>query len=184
MVGTVQDAFGAIDILVNNAGVFHPVDVCEVQADELEAMIDTNLKGVLHCVQAVVGGMKDRRSGSILNISSIAGFGTSAQGTGAYALTKAAVNIMTKRLAQDLGPFDINVNCIAPGLIRTDMIKPYASTDNPNDENVEAINSRAMLHRIGEPEEIASAALFLVSDESSFITAQILKVDGGRRDYI
>jgi 3-oxoacyl-[acyl-carrier protein] reductase len=179
MVAQALDAFGRLDVLVNNAGISHPGSLLTLDEARLDDMIAVNLKGVVHCCRAVAPGMIDRRSGKIVNIASIAGLGTALSDTTPYAATKAAVIALTKRLALELGPHGINVNAICPGFIRTDMAA--ASVD---ERGFEAIAGKAMLRRIGRPEDIAAAALFLASDEAGFITAQILTVDGGRTDFL
>ncbi len=116
-----------------------------------------------------------------MNLGSVAGLGTARlPGNLLYSATKAAVGILTKRLAIELGQYGINVNAIAPGLIRTDM----AMSTTDSDEQMKYFEENTVLKRIGDPKEIANAALFLASDQASFITAQILTVDGGRIDYI
>ena len=128
--------------------------------------------------------MKKKKNGKIVNIASVAGLGTSIlPGNMLYASTKAAVIIITKRLALELGKFGINVNAIAPGLIKTDMGLGSGSVKEQTDR-IKYFKDHSMLGRVGEPEEIADAVLFLVSDESSFMTSQILTVDGGRTDFI
>ena len=179
MVTQALDAFGRLDVLVNNAGVSHPGSLLTLDETRLDEMIGVNLKGVVHCCRAVAPGMIERRSGKIVNIASIAGLGTALPNTTPYAATKAAVLALTKRLALELGPHGINVNAICPGFIRTEMAA--ASVD---EHGFEAIAAKAMLGRIGRPEDIAAAALFLASDEADFITAQILTVDGGRTDFL
>ncbi len=175
--------FRQIDILVNNAGISRPAALLQASWQDLDRMIDVNVKGVIHCVRAVAGHMMDRRYGRILNLSSIAAIGTSLTGTSGYAATKASVIALTKRLALELGPYNITVNALAPGFIKTDMALQSGTLREVRDD-LEAVARRAMLGRLGEPEDIAHAALFLVSDEASFITAQTLTVDGGRMDLL
>jgi 3-oxoacyl-[acyl-carrier protein] reductase len=179
MVAQALEAFGRLDVLVNNAGVSHPGSLLTLDEARLDEMIAVNLKGVIHCCRAAAPGMIERRYGKIVNIASIAGLGTALQGTTPYAATKAAVIALTKRLALELGPHGINVNAICPGFIRTDMAA--ASAD---ERDFESIAGKAMLGRVGRPEDIAAAALFLASDEASFVTAQVLTVDGGRTDFL
>lgn len=185
MVQTTMDTWGRVDILVNNAGLgVGGGSVVDAQVEDFDAMLTTNVKGILYCTQAVVPIMQTQRYGKIVNISSVAGLGTSIlPGNLLYAGTKGAVNIMTKRLALELGPHGIYVNAIAPGLIRTDM--PMGNrTPEEWQRRVRYFAERSMLGRIGEPEEIASVAVFLVSEASSFLTGQVIAVDGGRMDYI
>ena len=180
-----MDTWGRVDILVNNAGLgVGGGSVLDAQVEHFDAMLTTNVKGILYCTQAVVPIMKMQRYGKIVNISSVAGLGTSIlPGNLLYAGTKGAVNIMTKRLALELGPYGIYVNAIAPGLIRTDM--PMGNrTPKEWEHRVRYFAERSMLGRIGEPEEIASVAVFLSSEASSFLTGQVIAVDGGRMDYI
>jgi 3-oxoacyl-[acyl-carrier protein] reductase len=178
MVGQAVDRFGRIDILVNNAGIWRPGTTLTLEAAVLDELIAVNLKGVIHCTQAVVPGMLQHRSGKIVNIASMAGLLTAIPDNTPYALTKAAVIALTKRLALELGPDGINVNAICPGFILTEMATAAA------DEGGEAIADKWMLGWVGRPDDIAAAALFLASDEASFITAQILTVDGGRIDLL
>jgi 3-oxoacyl-[acyl-carrier protein] reductase len=171
------DKFGRIDILVNNAGVFRPGHVGALEGQALEQMMAVNVRGVLHCVEAVVPGMRARRSGRIVNVSSIAALGTAAAETTPYAMTKAALNVLTKRLALELGPLGITVNAVCPGFIATDMAASSGAS-------MEAMARKSMLGQVGTPEDIAHAVLFLASDEARFVTAQILTVDGGRMDFL
>jgi 3-oxoacyl-[acyl-carrier protein] reductase len=114
-----------------------------------------------------------------VNLTSIAALGTAMPGTTFYAATKAAVSVITRRFAMDLGPFGVTVNAVAPGFVLTDMAKAGRS-----EEVIAQVAERAMVRRIGQPEDIANAVAFLCAVESSFITGQILTVDGGRMDYI
>jgi len=184
MVGEAVERFGGVDILVNNAGIGRGGGpLLELKEEDLDAMVGTNVKGTLFCSQAVVPYMMKKRYGKIVNISSLAGIGTALVGTTLYAATKAAVIILTKRLALDLGPYRINVNAIAPGHILTDMTIVGRSPAEVK-ERGRYFEEHTMLRREGEPEDIANAVLFLASDEASFITGQILSVDGGRTDFL
>ena len=179
MVEAALGHFGRIDILVNNAGVSRAANILNLTDEVLDEMIDVNLRGVIHCVQAVAPSLIERRSGSIVNVASIAGFGTALPDTTPYAATKAAVIALTQRLALELGPHGVNVNTICPGVIGTDML-----TANADAARLDAMAKKAVLGRIGEPEDIAAAALFLASEEAGFVTAQVLTVDGGRMDFL
>ena len=170
---------GPVDILVNNAGVARRGDLADFEWSQMEGMRNTNVDGLVNVTRAVVGGMKERKSGRIVNLTSIAAFGTTMSGTTFYAATKAAVSVLTRRFAMELGPHGITVNAVAPGFVLTDMA---AAGRGP--EDFARIAGKTMVGRVGKPEEIAHAVAFLCAPESSFITAQILTVDGGRMDYI
>ena len=175
--------FGKIDVLVNNAGIIHRASILTLTGERLDEMIAVNVKGIIHCTQAVVPQMIERRSGKIVNIGSIASFGTTVGDTTPYAATKAAVIGLTKRLALELGPHGINVNAICPGFIQTEMATSGGSREE-SEARISDIAKKAMLGRVGEPEDIAYSVLFLASDEASFITGQVLTVDGGRMDFL
>lgn len=167
--------FGPINVLVNNAGILFKGTTLRWPDDDFDKMIAVNIKGIIHCVQAVAPEMIERRYGKIVNLASLAGLGTAVGETTPYALTKAAVMSLTKRLALELGPHGINVNALAPGFIRTELI---ANVDTG------PVAQKSILGRVGTPEDIANAALFLASDDSSFMTAQVVTVDGGRMDFL
>ena len=182
MVRGALEAFGALDILVNNAGVFETGSLLALEEAALDRMFAVNVKGIVHCVTAAAPHMIERRSGRIVNISSLAALGTAVAGTTPYAATKAAVLSLTKRAALELGGYGITVNAICPGFIRTDML---ASVGAPDDAaRIAALEKKTMLGRIGAPEDIAGCVVFLASEEASFITAQVLTVDGGRLDFL
>ena len=143
----------------------------------------TNVDGLIHVTRAVVPGMKERRYGRIVNLTSIAGHGTTLPGSAFYAATKAAVSVLTRRFAMELGAHAITVNAVAPGFILTDMVKEGRSDDEYR-KLLQSIAGRSMLGRVGDPEDIAHTVAFLAAPESSFITAQVITVDGGRMDYI
>ena len=171
------ECFDRIDLLVNNAGIGVRASTLTMTEADFDRLMAVNVKGVIHCVQAVAPGMMERRSGRIVNVSSLAGLGTALPETTPYAATKAALIGLTKRFAFDLGPYGITVNTVCPGFIQTDM------TGGPGGRSTMAAE-RSILGRVGQPEEVAAALLFLVSDEASFITAQVLAVDGGRMDFL
>ena len=139
-----------------------------------------NVDGVIHATRAVMGTMRARRYGRIVNMASIAGIGTALSGNAFYAATMV---ILTRRFALELGQHGITVNAVAPGFVRTDLTqRGRGAADWPGTE--ERFAARAMMGRIGEPEDIANAVVFVASPESGWITAQVLTVDGGRMDYI
>jgi 3-oxoacyl-[acyl-carrier protein] reductase len=174
---------GPISILVNNAGILVRGTLDTFDSSDLEKMRHTNVDGLIQVTRAVVPGMKERRYGRIVNLTSIAAQGTSLSGSTFYAATKAAVSILTRRFAMELGPFGITVNAVAPGFILTDMVKE-GRTEQEYNELIKSIAQKAMVGRVGDPADIAHAVAFLAAPESEFITAQILTVDGGRMDYI
>lgn len=177
LVETARQALGPIDILINNAGVFRKGDLADFDFSQMDGMRNVNVDGLVRVTRAVVGDMKARRWGRIVNLASIAGIGTSTAGTTFYAATKATVITLTRRFALDLGPHGITVNAIAPGFINTDMTAASGA-------DFDAIAAKAMVRRIGTPDDIAAAVSFLVSEEAGFITAQLLSIDGGRTDFI
>lgn len=186
MVDKAVDKFGNVDILVNNAGINRQVGVSliELKDEDIDALLKTNVKGILYCTQAVAFYMMKQESGKIVNISSIAGLGISLRaGNHLYAATKGAVNIMTKRFALELGPYGVRVNAIAPGLIRTDMLLRGRSA-RELEQWMKNNRENTMLRRIGTPKDIAYTALFLASNESSFLTGQVISVDGGRMNFL
>jgi 3-oxoacyl-[acyl-carrier protein] reductase len=179
----VTGEMGPLSILVNNAGVVIRGTLETFVPADLERMRRTNVDGLIHVTQAVIAGMQERGYGRIVNITSIAGHGTTLPGSTFYAATKAAVSTLTRRFAMELGPHGITVNAVAPGFILTDMVKEGRSEDEYQ-ELLKSISERSMVGRVGDPEDIAHAVAFLVAPESGFITAQVITVDGGRMDYI
>ena len=183
MVQKVIAEFGCIDILVNNAGTNRPTPILDLTEEIWNLLFDTNLKGLFFCTQAVAKYMIKRSSGKIINISSTAALGANEPGQGAYAASKTGVNAFTKACAREFGPYGINVNAIVPGRVLTPLI--YASrTPEQVEKFLEVGKSRAVLGRLGIPEEIAHLALFLASDDASFITAEIIACNGGRTDLM
>jgi 3-oxoacyl-[acyl-carrier protein] reductase len=183
MIDTLEAESGTIDILINNAGVFRQGDLADFDYSQMEGMRRTNVDGLVNATRAVVPGMRARGFGRIVNLTSIAAHGTAMAGTTFYAATKAAVSVLTRRFAMELGPHGITVNAVAPGFIETEMV---AQGRTPAEMAAvgEQLAAKAMVRRVGKPEDIAHAVAFLVSPESGFITGQILTLDGGRMDYI
>jgi len=183
MVQQVVDEFGRIDILVNNAGTNRPTPVLDLTEDTWNLILDTNLKGLFFCTQAVARHMVKQKSGKIINISSTASMGANEPGQAAYAASKTGVNALTKACAREFGPYGINVNAIAPGRIPTPLV--YASrTPEQVEKFLETGKSTAVLGRLGTVEEIAHLALFLASDDAAFITAEIIACNGGRTNLM
>jgi 3-oxoacyl-[acyl-carrier protein] reductase len=182
MIAAVQSAFGPPTILVNNAGIAARATLDTYDAAQFARMRAVNVDGVVNATRAVMAGMRALGYGRIVNIASIAGFGTSLPGNAFYAATKSAVMVLTRRFAMELGPQGITVNAVAPGFVRTDMTQQGRGAGNW-DAVAKDFAARAMMGRTGEPEDIANAVAFLAAPESGWITAQVLTVDGGRMDY-
>jgi len=174
---------GPLSILVNNAGVAYRATLDTFDPAGMERMRRTNVDGLIHVTRFAARGMREAGYGRIVNLGSIAGHGTALPGNAFYAATKAAVGVLTKRFAMELGPFGITVNAVAPGFILTDLVKEGRTADEYR-ATVERLAAAAMTGRTGVPDDIAHAVAFLAAPESGFITAQILTVDGGRMDYI
>jgi NAD(P)-dependent dehydrogenase (short-subunit alcohol dehydrogenase family) len=177
-----------IDILINNAGVSRYRPFLTLSSEDWDIVLSVDLKGVFFCSQAVAPAMMRQEYGKIVNISSALGTGAtphntagSPGGSSAYASAKAGVIMLTKTLARELGPYGVNVNCVAPGTFLTPM---SATTRNPQEvaEHLEHRKKTVVLGRIGTLEELASSVLFFASDESSYVTGHTLFVDGGRFD--
>jgi NAD(P)-dependent dehydrogenase (short-subunit alcohol dehydrogenase family) len=175
MVAHTEAELGPVTILVNNAGVSWQGTLDRYDREQVARMRQVNVDGVIHATRAVIGSMRAQRYGRIVNVASIAGIGTALSGNAFYAATKAEVLILTRRFALELGQHSITVNAVAPGFGR-------GAADWPGTE--QRFAQRAMMGRIGEPEDIANAVVFLAAPESGWITAQVLTVDGGRMDYI
>lgn len=172
MVQQVVAAFGRVDILVNNAGITRDALLMRMKESDWDDVMRTNLKGVYHCTKAVAKRMMKQRSGRIVNMSSVVGL-TGNAGQANYAAAKAGVLGFTKATAKELAARGITVNAIAPGFIDTDM------TAGLPEQVKESLLKGIPLGKLGSPEDIADAALFLVSDAAAYITGQTLHVDGG-----
>ena len=183
MVARAEKELGPVTILVNNAGMSWRGTLDTYDPEQVMRMRRVNVDGLIHATRAVIGGMRARRYGRIVNVGSIAGIGTALAGNAFYAATKAEVSILTKRFAMELGPHNITVNAVAPGFVRTDMTEHGRGAGDWQGTE-ERFAGKAMIGRVGEPEDIANAVVFLASPESGWITAQTLTVDGGRMDYI
>ncbi len=183
MVAQVAEALGPISILVNNAGFARQATLDTFDAAALARMRRVNVDGPIAAIRAVMPAMRERRYGRIVNITSLAGIGTALPGNAFYAGTKAELAILTRRFAMELGPDGITVNAVAPGFIATEMARASRSGSEWV-ETERRLSQRAMVGRIGTPEDIANAVVFLAAPEAGFITAQQLVVDGGRMDYL
>ena len=172
MVDETMKAFGSVDILVNNAGITRDNLMMRMKDDEWDDVINTNLKGVFICTKAVTRQMMKQRAGRIINIASIVGVMGNA-GQANYVASKAGVIGLTKTTARELASRGITANAVAPGFITTDM------TDQLTEEVQKAMLGQIPLGRFGAPEDVAKAALFLASDDASYMTGQTLHLDGG-----
>ncbi len=163
--------YGKIDILVNNAGIANSTPFDKYSEEEFEKVMDLNVKAVYNCSRAVVDIMRENKNGVILNASSMVSISGQPSGI-AYPTSKFAINGFTLSLARELGPYGIRVNAVAPGITETDMMKAVPK------EVIDPMIARIPLRRLGQPEDIANAYVFLASDEASYITGVILSVDG------
>lgn len=166
--------YGHIDILVNNAGISAKESIENTTSEDFAKIIDLNVQAVFNMTKAVVPYMKENKSGVILNTSSMVSIYGQPSGVG-YPASKFAVNGITKSLARELAPFNIRVNAVAPGIIKTDMVALLS------EEVIAPLIKSIPLGRIGKPRDIANAFLFLASDLASYITGEVLSVDGAAR---
>jgi len=167
-----EAALGPIDILVNNAGLTRDNLVLRLSDEDWDVVLDANLKGAFFTIRAVIKGMMKRRMGRIINITSVVGL-TGNKGQANYAASKAGLIGLTKSVAKEYAARGVLANCVAPGFIETDMTAALPS------EARAALLEDIALGRLGRPEDIAAAVLFLASDLASYITGQVLVVDGG-----
>lgn len=172
-VTTVLETFGRVDILVCNAGITWDAVIWKMTEEQWDAVIDTNLKGYFNYNRAVAGIFKEQRSGKIVNVSSINGIrGKFAQAN--YSASKAGNIALTKVMAKDLGKFNVNANCVAPGMVMTEMAKSIPQ------EFLNAAVKETALGRIASSEDLANVIAFFCSDYSRHITGEVIKVDGGQ----
>lgn len=172
MLSTVERELGEVDVLVNNAGVSQQKLFTDTTREDYEQVFGVNILGVINCCRAVLPAMIRRKGGSIVNISSMWGV-SGASCEVLYSASKAAVIGLTKALAKEVGPSSVTVNCVAPGVISTKMNAHLSG------EDMAALCDETPLCRIGNPQEVAQAVLFLASEKAAFITGQTLSVDGG-----
>ena len=172
LIKSITKDYGSVDILVNNAGITRDNILVRMKEDEWDDIINTNLSSVYKMSKAVLRGMIKKRSGRVISITSVVGaMGNAGQSN--YAASKAGIIGFTKSLAREVGVRGITVNAVAPGFIETDM------TDSLPDEQKAALTSQIPMGRLGTVDEIAKAVLFLASDNSSYITAQTIHINGG-----
>lgn len=172
MIDYATSEFKKIDILINNAGISSTGLLQNLSEEELNRIFSVNVNGTFFCTQLVLPQMIARHEGKIINISSVWGL-VGASNEVAYSASKAAIIGFTKALAKEVGPSNIRVNCIAPGIVMTDMVSDYTV------EEFDDIRSQIPLERIGSTEDISNLAYFLASDEADYITGQIISPNGG-----
>ena len=170
----VAETYGRIDVLVNNAGISESTSFSDYTEETFQKVMDLNVKGMFNCSKAVVGIMEKQGGGVILNTSSMVSISGQPSGV-AYPTSKFAVNGFTVSLARELGPKGIRVNAVAPGITATDMMRAVPK------EVIDPMIARIPLRRLGQPEDIANAFVFLASDKASYITGVVLSVDGMMR---
>ena len=172
MVDTIYEQFGRIDILVNNAGVTRDELLISMEKEDWDRVIATNLGGLFNCSKAVAKYMMVQKSGRIINMSSVAGE-RGGRGQSNYAASKGAVNAFTRSVAMELARKKVTVNAVAPGVVETEMSSEVIRRAQ------DIILNSVALKRLGQPEEIAKVVAFLASDDSSYITGEVIRVDGG-----
>ena len=173
LVGEVIERFGGVDVLINNAGLLSGTRAWDVTPEEWDRVCDVNLRSVFFVSQAAASSMRDRGGGSIVNVSSIAAQNGGVAGNPAYAAAKAGVIGLTRSLARQFAPEKIRVNCLSPAAIETDMTAPWPA------ELRQRLIGITPLGRFGQADEVTGAAVFLASEEASFITGQTLSINGG-----
>lgn len=173
MMGQIENEFHSLDILVNNAGIIRRGTIETVTEEEWDQVIRVNLKGTFNCCKAVIDIMKRQRMGKIVNVSSVAGKTGDITSAPGYGPSKAAIDALTKTLARQLASYGINVNAVAPHAIETEMSAQWS------EEKRKSIIEAIPLKRLGKPEDVAEAVIFLASDKANFITGEILDVNGG-----
>jgi NAD(P)-dependent dehydrogenase (short-subunit alcohol dehydrogenase family) len=178
LVETALSTYGRLDVLVNNAGVYTRGDVVSTPIETWNRLLSINLTGVFLCCKAAIPALRQAGGGAIVNISSSVGWQYAAPGIAAYAASKFGVTGLTKAMACDHLPENIRVNCICPGPTDTPLIRASRSP-----EDLVAFMEAQPIGRLGSPDEIAAAALFLASDEASFVTGVAFPVDGGQAAY-
>ncbi|MDE6956637.1 MAG: 3-oxoacyl-ACP reductase FabG [Lachnospiraceae bacterium] len=170
----VKDKYGRIDILANNAGISQSTKIEDYDPADFDKIMNLNVKALFHTIQPTVKYMREQGGGCIINTSSMVSISGQPSGVG-YPTSKSAVNGLTWSLARELGPSNIRVNAVAPGITRTDMVAALP------EKMIQPLIANIPLRKVGEPEDIANAFLFLASDMASYVTGEILSVDGAMR---
>ena len=173
-INSIKEKYGRVDILVNNAGISQSTSIYDYDPEEFEKIMDINIKALFNAIQPATKIMKEQGGGCIINTSSMVSISGQSSGVG-YPTSKFAVNGMTISLARELGPDNIRVNAVAPGVIRTDMVAALPNV------LVDRLVQSIPLGRMGEPKDVANAFLFLASDMASYVTGEVLSVDGAAR---
>lgn len=168
---SVAERLGPVDILVNNAGITRDALAHKMTAEQFDPVVQVSLYGAFYCIQQVIGSMRERGYGRIISMSSLASRGNVGQAN--YSAAKAGIIGMTKTLAMELGPKNVTVNCVAPGMINTDIIKTVP------EQTLAGMIRAIPLRRIGEPEEVADLVTFLASDHAGYISGQCIRITGG-----
>ncbi|MBQ3150066.1 MAG: SDR family oxidoreductase [Clostridia bacterium] len=168
----INEAFGGVDVLVNNAGIAQQKLFTDITDEDFDRMFSVNVKGVFNCCREAIPYMVNRKNGRIINVSSVWGI-SGASCEVHYSASKAAVIGLTKALAKELGPSGICVNCVAPGVIDTPMNSCFDS------DTMTSLKEETPLMKIGTPDDVAKAVMFFASEDSSFVTGQVLCTDGG-----
>ena len=171
-VAAIEKDLGSVDVLVNNAGLAKDNVFLRLSDDDWDAVLDANLKGAFHTIKAATRGMMKRRWGRIINVSSVVGL-IGNKGQANYAASKAGLLGLTKSIAKELASRNVTVNAVAPGFIATDMTAALTP------EQREVLAKQIPMERLGKPEDVAAAVLFLASEASAYITGQVFVVDGG-----
>jgi 3-oxoacyl-[acyl-carrier protein] reductase len=180
MVERIVAEWGRVDILVNNAGVVRNRPVVEMSEEEWSYVLDVNLRGSFFCIQAVAPHMIRQRYGKIVNFSSGSAYGAVTPGQASYSAAKAGIQGLTRTLAMELGPDNININAVVPGFIETEMTRRTAEEQGLDYEAVRAQRVALIpLRRAGQPEDVANVVGFLVSDEASYVHGELIHVYGG-----
>jgi 3-oxoacyl-[acyl-carrier protein] reductase len=178
LISTAIREFNRVDILVNNAGIIRNGPFLKLSEDEWDTVLDVNLKGTFLCTQECARYMTDKKYGKIINMASVAGTNVILAGQASYAASKAAIVQFTRICARELGPYGINVNVMAPGTVLSDLTYTRRTAEQV-ERGIQRNKNMVALGRLGEKQDISNLALFLASDESSYISGQVINADGG-----